>query len=88
MVGRALGHVRPVFIRVPLRLPGSSGGSLLVRQMDVVLLQNRRPGEAPVENVGIKVRSLRPGYCAQLGIDADLREVGGVAQRREDSLEA
>src|ERR1022692_2620204 len=56
--------------------------------MDVVLLQDRRPSDAPVENVGIEVRSVRPGYGAQVRIDADLREVRGVTQRREDSLEA
>src|ERR1700686_853273 len=57
-------------------------------QMDVVLLQDRRPGDASIKNVGIKVRSVRPCYRAQLRIDADLREVGGVTQRLEDSLEA
>src|ERR1019366_7832491 len=56
--------------------------------MDVVLLQDWRLSDAPVENVGIKVRSVRPCYGAQVRIDADLREVGGVAQRLEDSLEA
>src|ERR1035438_270067 len=56
--------------------------------MDVVLLQDRRPSDAPVENVGIEVRAVGPGYCTQLRIDADLREVGGVTQRLEDSLEA
>jgi hypothetical protein len=56
--------------------------------MDVVLLQDRRPSDASVENVGIKVRAVGPGYGAQVRIDADLREVGGVTQRFEDSLEA
>src|ERR1035438_3382600 len=56
--------------------------------MDVVLWQDRRPSDAPVENVGIKVRAVGPGYGAQVRIDANLREVGGVAQRLEDSLEA
>jgi hypothetical protein len=50
-----------------------------MRQMDVALLQDRRPGDASVENVGIEVRSVRPSYSAQLRIGADLREVGGVA---------
>jgi hypothetical protein len=61
--------------------------SPLLCQMDVVLRQNWRPGDASVENVGIEVRSVRPGYGAQVRIDADLREVGGVTQRLEDSLE-
>jgi hypothetical protein len=39
-------------------------------QMEVALLQGRRPGDASVENVGIKVRSVRPNYGAQLRIDA------------------
>ena len=57
-------------------------------QTDVVLLQDRRPRDAAVENVGIKIRSVRPGYRAQFRIDADLREVDWVAERLEDSLEA
>src|ERR1035437_9765786 len=57
-------------------------------QMEVVLLQGRRPGDASVENVGIKVRSVRPNYGTQLRIDAELGEVGGIAQRLEDSVEA
>ena len=57
-------------------------------QMEVALLQGRRPGDASVENVGIKVRSVRPNYGAQLRIDAELGEVGGIAQRLEDSVEA
>src|ERR1039458_8048102 len=61
--------------------------SPLLCQMDVVLRQNWRPGDASVENVGIEVRSVRPGYGAHVRIDADLREAGGVTQRLEDSLE-
>ena len=57
-------------------------------QMEVALLQGRRPGDASVENVGIKVRSVRPNYGTQLRIDAELGEVGGIAQRLEDSVEA
>src|ERR1035441_5174748 len=57
-------------------------------QMEVVLLQGRRPGDASVEDVGIKVRSVRPNYGTQLRIDAELGEVGGIAQRFEDSLDA
>lgn len=57
-------------------------------QMDIVLRQERPPGDASVEHVGVKVRSVRPGYGAQLRVDADLREVGGVTQRLEDSVEA
>jgi hypothetical protein len=56
--------------------------------MVALFLQDRRPGDASVENVGIKVRSVRPDHGTQLRIDADLREVGGVAQQLEDSLKA
>src|ERR1035437_442793 len=66
----------------------SSGGWLLLCHLDVVLRQDRRPGDASVENVGIQVRSVRPSYGAQIRIDTDLREVGPVTQRLEDSLEA
>ena len=59
-----------------------------MRQVDVVFLQDRRPGDASVENVGIKVRSVRPSHSAELRIDANLREVGGVAQRLEDAMKA
>jgi hypothetical protein len=55
---------------------------------DSWLLASIRIGDASVENVGIKVRSVRPSYGAQLRIDADLREVGGIMQRLEDSAEA
>src|ERR1017187_9818679 len=57
-------------------------------QMDVVLLQGRRPGDAFVEDVGIKVRSVRPNYGTQLRIDAELGEVGGIAARLAGTLEA
>ena len=50
-------------------------------------LQDRRPSDAAIENIGIEVRSVRPGYGAQVRNDADLREVGWVTQRLEDSLE-
>ena len=56
--------------------------------MDALFLQDRRPGDASVENVGIKVRSVRPDHGTQLRIDAGPREAGGVAQRLEDSSEA
>src|ERR1019366_8523864 len=57
-------------------------------QMEVALLQDRRPGDASVENVGIKVRSVRPNYGAQFRIDAAPCEIGGGTQRLEDSSEA
>jgi hypothetical protein len=57
-------------------------------QMGVLLLQDRRPGDASVENVGIEIRSVRPSYSAQLRIDAHLREVHWVALRLEDSVKA
>lgn len=38
--------------------------SLLMCQMNVVFLQDRRAGDASVENVGIKVGSVRPSYRA------------------------
>jgi len=57
-------------------------------QIRVMLLQDRSTGDTPIKNVRIKIGSVRPSYSAQLRIDADTREVGGVAQWREDSLEA
>src|ERR1035441_1506143 len=51
-------------------------------------MQDWHSSDAPIENVGIEVRSVRPGYGAQVRIDADLREIGGVTQRLEDSLKA
>ena len=51
----------------------------LTRQLDVVLLQDRRPGNASVENVRIEVRSVRPNYSAQVRIHTNLSEVFVVA---------
>src|ERR1017187_493092 len=59
-----------------------------MRQMDVVLLQDGRPGDASVENVGIKVRSIRPIHGIQFRICPDLREVGGVTQRLSVGMSA
>jgi hypothetical protein len=56
--------------------------------MGVVLLQGWRSGDASVENIGIEIRSVRPSYGAQFRSDADLRKVGGIAQRPEYSVEA
>jgi hypothetical protein len=48
--------------------------------MDVFLLQKRRPGEASVENVGIKIGSIGPCHGAQLRIDPNLCEICGVSK--------
>jgi len=53
-----------------------------------LLLKDGRTGDASVKNVGIQVRPIRPGYGSEVRIDADLREVGPLAQRLEDSAEA
>src|ERR1022692_4982208 len=46
-----------------------------LRQIDVVPQPDRRPGDASVENVGVKVRAVWPRYSPQTRFDADLREV-------------
>lgn len=50
-----------------------------MRQLDVALLQDRRPGNASVENVRIKIRPVRPNYSAQVRIHTNLSEVFWVA---------
>jgi len=40
-----------------------------------------------VEDIGIQVCPSGPGDRAKLGVDADLGEDGGIAQRSEDSFE-
>src|ERR1035437_5892229 len=80
-------------IRVGSRYPRYTArklhvGSPLFCQMDVVLLQDRRPGDASVENIGIQVRPIRPGYGAQFRIDAQVGGTVRVPQRLEDPSEA
>src|SRR6266699_5055403 len=58
-----------------------------MRRMDVDLRQDGRSSDSSVENVGIKIRSGRPNYGAQLRIDPNLSEVGAVTQGLEDSPE-
>ena len=57
-------------------------------QTSVLLLEDRHPGEASIENFRIEVRSVRPSHGAQLRIDANQREVSGVSQRLEHSAKA
>gem|GEM_PF-7092836 len=57
-------------------------------QTGVLLLENRHPREASIENVRIEVRSVRPSHRAQFRIDANQREVSGVSQRLEHSAKA
>src|SRR5437868_3133987 len=60
----------------------------LRRGIPLRVFGERLHSDLPVEDVRIEVCPVRPGYGAQLRIDADLGEVGGVAQRLEDSTEA
>jgi hypothetical protein len=57
-------------------------------QAGVLLPENRHPSEAPIENLRIEVRSVRPSHGAQFRIDANQREVSGVSQRLEHSVKA
>jgi hypothetical protein len=66
---------------------GIGGESAVLSTDRVLLLKDRRSREVSVENVGIKIRPIRPSHGAEFPIDTNLRKVGGVSQWLEDSPE-
>jgi hypothetical protein len=60
----------------------------LICETDIEFGEVSHSGDSSVKNIGIKVRSVRPGDGPKFRIDANLSEVRGIAHRFENSPEA